>query len=188
MSLSRYIYRFRGVLVSLPLVFAVVCFYDETENDWLTWPLGSSIFFVGLLLRIWARQHCPYLQRGFKHLAITGPYSYVRNPLYIGNTLMGLGTIVLSELLWFVPFVLFYCACLYSVIVRHEEARLLAKYGEEYRNYMLKVPRWFPHDALVKNIERINKHLHTAVVPEVPCLLILLPYILKELLEPWFEH
>ncbi|MFN3466161.1 MAG: methyltransferase family protein [Candidatus Brocadiales bacterium] len=192
MSISKWIYHFRGILVSLPLIFAVACFYGETENDILTWPLGGMIFFFGLLLRTWARRHCAYLQKGYKHLATTGPYSFVRNPLYIGNTLMCLGATILSELLWLVPFTLFYCACLYSFVVRHEEARLLVRYGESYRRYMSEIPRWFPDVVSFKSIRLIYEYLRTSLVPEASCMLILLPYIFKELLEPvlepWFRH
>lgn len=183
MSISNWIYRYRGVLASMPLIFAFGCFKYEIEADWIIWPLGTSIFLLGFLLRVWAHNHCSYRQNVAKRLATTGPYLFVRNPLYIGNILLCLGATILSELLWLVPIVLFYCAGLYSLVVRHEEARLLTRYGEPYCKYMQEVPRWFPRVECLKNMEVLS-----AVRGETACLLILFPYIIKEVVEPWFEH
>ena len=44
-------------------------------------------FFVGLLLRAWASGHI----RKNDALAISGPYAYTRNPLYLGSFILGLG-------------------------------------------------------------------------------------------------
>lgn len=188
MTAPKLVYQYRGVLVSLPLVFAAVCFYHEVEDYWLIWPLGVTTFVFGLLLRIWARQHCTYRQEITKHLAASGPYLLVRNPLYIGNTLMCLGAVVLSELLWLVPITLLNCVLVYALTVRHEEERLSLRYGEAYRRYMLEVPRWFPRFMHLKNIELNKGFLWKSVVTEIPCLLILFPYIIKEVVERWVEH
>lgn len=182
MQISKWVYSFRGILVSLPLVFAFACFYAETEDEAVTWPLGSFLFLFGFLLRVWAHQYCPYLKKDAKSLTTLGPYSLVRNPIYIGNAFMCLGVTVISELMWFVPFTLVWCAGIYSLAVRHEEERLLARYGEAYSNYMSQVPRWFPQ------IEGLKGYFYSPVVAEAQCLLILIPFVLKEVFEPWFEH
>ena len=48
---------------------------------------GGALALAGLLLRAWAAGHLAKNQR----LATGGPYSYTRNPLYLGSALMGLG-------------------------------------------------------------------------------------------------
>ena len=113
---------------------------------------------------------------------MTGPYSFVRNPIYIGNVLICLGATVMSELLWLTPITLIYCWGIYSLAVRYEETYLLGKYGESYRRYMEEAPRWYPKALRFKNIGLMNEYLRQSVVVEIHCFLLLLPYILKEII------
>jgi hypothetical protein len=76
----------------------------------------------------------------------------------------------------------------YSLVVRYEEAYLSDRYGQSYRSYMLKVPRWFPLNLRLKNIGLINRYFRVSIVAEAHCLLMLLPYVFKEIISPWFEH
>ena len=101
---------------------------------------------------------------------------------------MCLGAVVLSELLWLVPITLLNCVLVYSLTIRYEEERLSLRYGEAYRRYMLEVPRWFPRSMHLKNIGLNKGFLWKSVVTEIPCLLILFPYIIKEVVERWVEH
>jgi protein-S-isoprenylcysteine O-methyltransferase Ste14 len=178
MSIDRWFYRFRAYLVSPPLFFAVFCSYQETET--FVWPLGISVFILGFALRLWAQQHLHYRLRVHKHLSTTGPYGFVRNPVYIGNVLIGLGATLISELLWLVPITFFWYSIVYRFVVRYEETHLLEKYGQPYREYMSRVPRWFPRSFSFSRLELGNKYFLASTVKEVHCFLILLPYIIKE--------
>jgi len=73
-SMTRMAYRLRGFLISLPLLFALFSFSFETENDWISWPIGVTTFFLGLSLRIWAQEHLHYRLKVRKYLTNTGPY------------------------------------------------------------------------------------------------------------------
>jgi hypothetical protein len=53
---------------------------------------------------------------------------------------------------------------------------------------MLKVPRWFPLNLRLKNIGLINEYFRASAVSEAYCLLMLLPYVFKEIISSWFEH
>jgi protein-S-isoprenylcysteine O-methyltransferase Ste14 len=182
MSITRITYRLRGFLISLPFIFALFSFSFETENGWFIWPVGVSIFLLGLLVRIWAQQHLRYRLKVRKLLTTTGPYSFVRNPIYLGNILIGLGLIVTSELLWFVPITFLYCFCVYSLVASYEERHLLEKYGESYRRYMFEVPRWFPQSIRFKNLGLRNEYLRSSIIAEIHCFLALLPYLAKEII------
>ena len=184
--MSRWFYRFRGYLVAPPLILALFCFSLETEMDYLIWPLGISLVLTGVFLRIWAQQHLHYRLKVRKCLTITGPYALVRNPIYVGNILICLGAIITSELLWLAPITLFYCFSIYSLVVHYEEEHLLKKYGEAYQRYLSEVPRWLPRTIRFENLKLINRYLLTSVIAEIHCPLVLLPYVLKELLSPWF--
>lgn len=185
-SITRFFYRFRGILISPLMIFALLSFKNEIEADWLIWPVAISIFLSGLGLRIWAQEHIQRRTRVPRHLVTTGPYSFIRNPLYIGNMLMCLGVTVASELLWLAPVALLWCAGVYSIVVRYEERHLLERYGELYRRYMLKVPRWLPQMLHCRNVGIINKHLGASIAVEIRCLLMLFPYILKEIVSRCF--
>jgi len=180
MSITRITYRLRGLLISLPFIFAMLSFSFETENEWFIWPVGISIFLLGFLVRIWGQQHLHYRLKVRKLLTTTGPYSFVRNPIYLGNILIGLGLVVTSELLWLVPITLLYCFCVYSFVVSYEEGHLSEKYSESYRRYMLEVPRWFPQTIRFKNLELKNEHFRSSIIAEIHCFLALLPYLAKE--------
>jgi protein-S-isoprenylcysteine O-methyltransferase Ste14 len=183
MSVPRWVYRLRNYLASLPLIFAFALNHYETEADWLIWPLGGVIVLAGIALRVWGQQHLHSRVRMHKQLTITGPYQFIRNPLYIGNIMMCVGATIASELLWLIPMTIFWCIGIYSIVVRYEEGHLLEKYGDGYRRYLLEVPRWLPKRLNFKDMGLINKYLYQAASVELSGMLILLPYIIKEIVD-----
>src|SRR5579864_7004675 len=58
--------------------------------------IGIPISVVGILLRAWAAGHLEKNQR----LATGGPYSFTRNPLYIGTLLVAAGLVAASRSAW----------------------------------------------------------------------------------------
>jgi protein-S-isoprenylcysteine O-methyltransferase Ste14 len=182
-SFLRRIFKRRGFIMAPPLIFAALCTWNETENDFIIFGLGGSVFFAGLLLRIWSQMHLHYRLKVRKILTTTGPYAYVRNPIYIGNTIMLIGAVIMSELLWLAPFMLIYCVAGYNVVVQFEESHLLDKYGASYGEYLSKVPRWFPDfSGAARTIINTRRFLGPSLLAEAPSLLLLLPFIIKELL------
>lgn len=182
MSIPKWAYRFRGYLVTPPLIFAIIWFDWEIE-EYFVWPLGISFFLLGVGVRIWAQQHLHYRLKVRKKLTVTGPYSFVRNPMYIGNIMIFLGATIVSELLWFVPITFFYCLGICSLVIRYEETHLLEKFGEPYRRYMEEVPRWVPRALHFKNIGLINEYLFQSILVELNSLVLLFPFILKEIID-----
>jgi len=180
MSVSKSVYRLRGYLIPLPLLFGFVCFHHEMEGKFI-WPIGICLLILGVLLRTWAQQHLHY-RLAHKSLTTTGPYQFVRNPVYIGNILICLCAAVISKLLWLVPITLFYCFGVYSLVVRYEESHLFSKYREPYGRYLAEAPRWVPRFRRVKDLGIINEYLKRAILGEIHCFLVLLPYILKEIM------
>jgi protein-S-isoprenylcysteine O-methyltransferase Ste14 len=166
----------------MPLVFAFFSHTGELENDGIIWILGTGIVFVGIALRIWAQQHLHYRLEIHKQLTTTGPYGFVRNPLYIGSIIMCVSATITSELLWLIPITIFWCIGTYSIVIRYEEEHLLDKYGDAYRKYLLQVPRWFPKNLSLKKMGLINKYLYQTGLVELPGVFILLPYIIKEII------
>jgi protein-S-isoprenylcysteine O-methyltransferase Ste14 len=141
---AKWWYTYRGLLMVPPVVLCLAVTAGEFEEDVLVWGVGGTLFVAGLLIRIWAQMHLHYRLLVHKVLTMTGPYARVRNPIYIGNTLMLVGCTVASEMVWAAPLVLAYCLLLYRHVVRYEESHLAAKYGPAYASYRERVPRWLP--------------------------------------------
>lgn len=62
-----------------------------------------------------------------------GAHRFVRHPIYIANVFVGLGTTLISELLWLVSVTFLWYLIIYQFVVRYEEAHLLEKYREAYQ-------------------------------------------------------
>lgn len=73
-----------------------------------------------------------------------GPYAHTRNPMFLGLALIHLGVVIAVNAAWAligVPALIIYLR--YGVIGR-EERFLEGRFGDEYRNYKQRVPRWIP--------------------------------------------
>jgi protein-S-isoprenylcysteine O-methyltransferase Ste14 len=140
---DRIWYKLRGILIAPVYIFSFFCWYWETEH-WSTLVFGQALFLSGLSLRVWAQMHLHYRLKQKKTMTTTGPYSFVRNPIYIGNTLILTGTTFLSELFWLVPVMVVTCMATYAMTVRYEESHLRIKYGAPYVEYLQRVNRWLP--------------------------------------------
>jgi len=70
-------------------------------------------------------------------------FKVVRHPIYLSEILLYLGFLMLSISLAAV-FVLLIAILFLHYISRYEERLLLARFGEEYREYMQEVPMWIP--------------------------------------------
>ena len=71
MSVPKWVYRFRGYLMTPPVIIAFFCFRYETETEFIL-PFGMCFFILGVALRIWAQQHLHYRLRVHKRLTMTG--------------------------------------------------------------------------------------------------------------------
>lgn len=181
---------FRSFLYFFPLGVMAITFYNEMENDFIIWPLGISIIFIGFLIRLWSTKYIgrrtPSMKKKGKILVNAGPYAIVRNPLYIGNIIIATGLSVLSELIWLTPFVVFYFFPLYHFVVLYEEKKLSERWEDEYLAYFNEVPRWIPR---LRNLHRFKGNGFKwiqALRSETPSLIYILfgifIFVLKEIL------
>lgn len=185
---QRLLYHTRNLLVAPPLVYVTFSFSYETEEAWLIWPLGLGIVALGVALRVWAQSHIRFRLGPRRRLTTTGPYAIIRNPLYVANTAICVGATVLSELLWMAPVMMVWCGVVYSLVVRQEEARLTRKYGDAYREYLKAVPRWLPR-SLGRRVEaHAIAYLRSALLVELPCLIIVVPFAIKEIVSDLYVH
>lgn len=129
------------------------------------WPLHDGVHEaieeIGALLIgacIVGRLFCMLYIGGHKNsrLVMDGPYSVVRNPLYLFS-LAGAGGLGLSSgslaLGWLFAASYFF---LLHAAVRGEERRLLQAFGSLYRAYMDETPRWCPDFTLWRDASGLS--------------------------------
>ena len=109
---------------------------------------GVLVVALGELLRLWGVHHIGVISRTRSDrlgpLIDTGPFSLVRNPLYLGNILLWVGFAISARLLWLAPFIVLLLGLEYHAIVRWEEQLLTGRIGAPYVDYTRRVPRWLP--------------------------------------------
>jgi len=116
--------------------------------------LGAIVACLGEALRLWANSYVGHrkvnaTQQGrhdpkIGHLITAGPYACVRNPLYVGTFIIGLGFCVAVRNLWAAAGGLLLLAVIYRGKVQEEEAVIQQEWGEAFDAYCQAVPRWFP--------------------------------------------
>lgn len=100
--------------------------------------IGLNVLIIGWSVLALGRVD----SRDPEQLVDSGPYAFSRNPMYVAWTGLYLGLAVLFRSLWVLllaPFV----AMAVHVTVRREEAELARSFGESYRSYQERVPRYF---------------------------------------------
>ena len=75
-------------------------------------------------------------------LVITGPYHVTRNPIYVGFVLVYFGLSIVLTSIWVLALLIPVLMILQLGVVMAEEAYLERKFGDAYRRYTERVPRW----------------------------------------------
>src|SRR5678815_971398 len=98
--------------------------------------IGAGVSVLGLAIRAWAAGHI----RKNAELAISGPYAFTRNPLYLGSFLLGLGfTIASGRWLLAVLFAGLFVG-IYLPVMRVEASTVAQVFGNEFEIYRRSVP------------------------------------------------
>jgi protein-S-isoprenylcysteine O-methyltransferase Ste14 len=116
--------------------------------------IGYVMLGAAALWRIWSELFIAGTKNG--ELASGGPYSVVRNPLYVGTFVgaVGLGFAVEQPLLGIALGAVF--AMSYPAVIAQEEANLTRIFGERFRDYCARVPRWIPNWSLYSEPDLIS--------------------------------
>lgn len=132
----------------IPFLILMIIFEQATMASLIA---GFIISLIGESIRLWGVSWAGSETRttgnvGGTYLIISGPFAYLRNPLYVGNISIYLGFGIMS-LAWF-PYLqivaLMFFIFQYSLIVYEEEDYLKKTYGEHYKKYIASVPRFLP--------------------------------------------
>jgi protein-S-isoprenylcysteine O-methyltransferase Ste14 len=80
--------------------------------------------------------------KGSDHLVTNGPFALSRNPIYLANTMITIGTGLMFGIIWFIPLALIAAFLTQELAVKREEAHLDARFGKSFQEYAKKVRRW----------------------------------------------
>jgi len=125
------------------LAYVLLLLFATPPGGWLLAP-GLLLVLAAVLFHGWAAGYLAragYAERE-KVLTVRGPYRHNRNPYYVAQLTMDLGSFCLAGL----PlFYLLYFPIIFSVYrrwVHNEEGFLKEEFGDDYRAFMKEVPRW----------------------------------------------
>lgn len=116
--------------------------------EWLRW-LGVAMGVASDALAYWVFTNLgnnvtPTVVTRRSHTLVTsGPYRWVRHPLYLMGLIGYLGFALLSES-WFIGLMTLLAFVLLNIRLPKEEAHLIERFGDEYRTYMRRTGRFLP--------------------------------------------
>lgn len=134
------------------IIAMVAAFFIRCHLPWDQWPvwrvLSAILVLIGLFIRAlaggFAGRHTRTEQIEAPRLATGGPYAFVRNPIYIGSMVLGLGMVgLLANWIALIPYAAVFAVFYFSVIPA-EEQFLRRTFGSPYEEYYRNVPRWVP--------------------------------------------
>lgn len=110
--------------------------------------LGVGLCLAGFGFAFWARAHLgrnwgmPMSLRQGHELVTSGPYAYVRHPIYTGIMLAMIGSALAVGLLWLALFVLYFAYFLFSA--RTEEKMMAAQFPNAWPAYRRRTKMLIP--------------------------------------------
>ena len=151
------LFKHRGQIPVILFIFVVPVIYftdyshfSETNQLVLTY-FSVFLSFLGFYVRAISIGTTPKGTSGrntksqvAESLNMTGIYSMVRHPLYLGNYLMWIGIVVFTYNFYFVIIVSLAFWLYYERIMFAEERFLERKFGEDYLSWSKKVPAFIP--------------------------------------------
>ena len=130
---------FTAVLYLFPRLFVTIPGVDN-----LIVLIGLIIALDGNVLRMAARGHKKARSNKSNYLVTSGPYTLVRNPMYLGSFLIGAGFVLIAWPWWMLPMFTLAFYLRFKKQIAKEEIFLHSTFGNQYKNYCAKVPRFFP--------------------------------------------
>jgi len=159
--------------------------YSGSIQEEILEASGFAFILLGQIIRVSARGYKAEHSQDSRFLIQGGPYRVVRNPMYLGIFLIGLG-VVLAIFRWWalVVFVVVFIIR-YILLIYKEEKNLCVMFPQAYPEYCQKVPRIFPALSSIIKLD-IIEYLPIKIIwfkKEIGSILTLL--LLTLLVESW---
>ena len=104
------------------------------------WGIAALCGVTGAVIRFWS---AGIISKN-RELATSGPYAFVRNPLYTGSMLIAIGFLILNGNPWFAIPAVIGAVVLYMRTIEGEEADLRNLFGADFDRYREQVPAVIP--------------------------------------------
>jgi len=169
----------RRVPLFIGAVLLVIFAKPQFPGIWI----GLFLIFLGVAIRIWAAGH---LQKN-EVLTVTGPYAYVKNPLYIGSIFITTGFSIMADNIYLLA-AAFFMFCFHYIPYKKkmEGDRLKKRFGEQYEDYDEKVPEYLPRWTPYSNEKASWQFGHFIENSEEGILLLVLAGIILILSRPYW--
>ena len=113
--------------------------------------LGSLIVMCGAILALWSIFSFIFSGKGTpapfdppRNLVSSGPFKYVRNPMYIGAGMALIGAAVFFQSYIMFGYGIAFFLFFHGFVIFYEEPTLKKEFGSDYEAYCNKVNRWIP--------------------------------------------
>jgi len=120
---------------------------------WNSWSAGLVAAVIGEGIRVWAAGH---LEKS-REVTTSGPYRWMRHPLYVGSSILALGIVIAARSYVLGALALLYIGTTIPAAIRSEEAFLRRTFGDSYDRYARAehagVARRFSVERAVRNKE-----------------------------------
>ena len=127
-------------LLPLPLTYPEATLISSTAGAALI-LIGVAIMVAGA--RNFSRAGTPVpSNQPVRALVTTGIHGWSRNPIYVGMFLVYAGIGIAARSPWVLIFALPLVVILRYGVVAREESYLERRFGDAYRHYKARVPRW----------------------------------------------
>lgn len=129
-------------------------FLIDRDRKVLFFLFGLILYLVAGMIRLWSIHHLgkqwsihaigeQRLTKSDQVLVQTGPYMYMRHPIYFGTIVELVGMAIMFNTFYSLILIFFLCP-LYFLRATHEEKVLLQIFGEKYLEYKRKTPFILP--------------------------------------------
>jgi protein-S-isoprenylcysteine O-methyltransferase Ste14 len=138
-------------LVFLPMRVLAWSGFSEPSTIGVQQVLAVIILIAGLALTVSCVLSFVFVGKGTpfpldppRRLVIRGPYTVIRNPMYIGAALAMSGAALYYGSWALIGYVASFLTLMQLFVISHEEPTLRNTFGIEYTEYCEQVPRWWP--------------------------------------------
>jgi len=130
--------------------------------------LGMVIGLLGAAIALWCILTFSVAGKGTpapfdppRRLVESGPYRFVRNPMYIGAALALAGAALFYGSVALLCYVAAFLALTHALVVLYEEPVLRRTFGEAYADYCSRVGRWLPGTGRNAGVAPRNERPHS---------------------------
>ncbi len=170
-KVSEFVFKNRKFIhISTALIPVPVKYFLNGTSSLSLWIAGFILMLLGMAFRMYS---AGYLSGGHTTMIInadyictSGPFAYIRNPLYLGNFVIGLALgIAFNEWYGYVVFIVHYITA-YSILITYEEKFLADKFGAMYKEYSAHTRRFLPRLKPFTDVPTVNPNFKLGILSE----------------------